>query len=145
MAVDLNGYDLSCNGITVGTRGILLGKTGKIENCGNTDMSAGTWTPGTSTFINCGAARTIKLAAGQAFYNLISKVGITTLLSNVIISNVYAHVNPVVLGAYTLTLTDPSKEYVADGRRPMVSRIVGVPIHGAWLTDEWLNYLEGIL
>jgi len=144
MTLDLNGYDLSCNGITVGTRGILLGKTGKIENCGNTDMSAGTFTPGTSTYITSSASCTIKLAAGGTLYNLIAKTSVIILGANMTITKLYAHINPMVKGAYTLTLTDPTKEYTGM-RRPIRKPIQKLNIGQTCAQCGWMQDLGGLL
>ena len=120
--IDLNGFNLSCNGLTVGTRGILLGKTGTINNSGNLDTSAGTFTAGTSTYITSSASSTLKLAAGGTIYNLIAKTSVITLGANATITKLYAHINPMVKGAYTLTLTDPTKEYTG------MMRPIGLPL-----------------
>ena len=144
MTLDLNGYNLSCNGITVGTRGILLGKTGKIDNSGNLDSSAGTWTPGTSTYITSSASCTIKLAAGGTLYNLIAKTSVIILGANMTITKLYAHINPVIKGAYTLTLTDPTKEYTGM-RRPIRKPIQKLNIGQTCAQCGWMQDLGALL
>ena len=142
--IDLNGYNLSCNGLTVGTRGILLGRTGVINNSGNLDTSAGTFTPGTSTYITSSASSTLKLAAGGTIYNLIAKTSVITLGANATITKLYAHINPMVKGAYTLTLTDPTKEYTGM-RRPIRLPLKKLGIGQVCAQCGWMRNLGALL
>jgi hypothetical protein len=139
---DLAGHSLTCTSLTVGTRGILLGGEGVITIDGGAfDSSAGTLTEETSTFI-FNRNSTVKLAAGQKFYNVIGKAGVRTLLSNVTISNLYAHVNPAILGAFALTLTDPAKEYTGL-KRPFIKKRIDIGPVG--LTDSWMQDLGALI
>ena len=168
-SLDLNGKSLSASGlITVSTRGIISssvpGATIKalggvtvaangsldatnikqIENSGNFDSSAGTFTPGTSTYITSSASCTIKLAAGGTIYNLIAKTSVIILGANMTITKLYAHINPMVKGAYTLTLTDPTKEYTGM-RRPIIKPIQKLNIGQTRAQCGWMQDLGALL
>jgi lysophospholipase L1-like esterase len=102
--LDPAGKNLTFIGkVTVGTRGVLLGGEGVHHFSGDFDSSAGTWTPETSQCIFTRNA-TIKLAAEQTFYDLIIVPStVTTLASDVTVSNVYGLGGSLVPGAFTLT------------------------------------------
>lgn len=144
LTLDLNGYNVNANGITVLVRGVLLGKTGTINNSGNLDSSAGTFTPATSTYVQSSTTATIKLAAGGTLYNLIAKTSVITLGANMTITKLYAHINPMVKGAYTLTLTDPTKEYTGM-RRPIRKPIQKLNIGQTCAQCGWMQDLGALL
>lgn len=116
ITLDLAGRSLTANGITIGTRGIVLGGEGVVRNLGNFDSSAGTWTPETCQYVQA-APGTIKLAAGQSFNDLMVCSGGASLASNVTVNGIYAHAGAVNQGAFALTY-DATQEY-AGLRRPL--------------------------
>jgi len=71
-ALDLStsNHAFSCAGLTIGTRGILLGRGSRITDSGAWDSSAGTFTPGTSSVHLTGTTKTVKTAPGSSFWNL---------------------------------------------------------------------------
>lgn len=106
--LDLAGRSLQCNGITIGTRGIVLGGEGVIRNYGSFDSSAGTWTPETCQYIQMGNG-TVKLAAAQTFYDYLNAPGVTeTLASNVTVSHEYGNGGIVIPGAFSVTASGTS-------------------------------------
>jgi hypothetical protein len=121
LTLDLAGHSLTARGITIGTRGVLLGGEGVIRNYGNFDSSAGTWTPETCQYVQA-AAGSIKTAAGHSFNDLIveSKAAGSSLLSNVTVNGIYAHVPELATGAFTLTKNGP--EYT--GRRRPLRKLI---------------------
>jgi hypothetical protein len=82
MTLDLTGsnYALSATDITIGTRGILLGRASQITCSSNWDSSAGVFTYGTSNLIMAGPSKTLKMILGQSLYDL-NVTGTVTLLS----------------------------------------------------------------
>lgn len=140
MTLDLAGYNLTARGITVGTRGVLLGGEGVIRNYGNFDSSAGTWTPESCQYVQAGSG-TIKMAAGHSFNDLIveSKAAGSSLLSNVTVNGIYAHVPELATGAFTLTKNGP--EYT--GRRRPLRKLIKKKMVWESLADkELLEDLE---
>jgi hypothetical protein len=126
--LDLAGKNLTATAVTVGTRGVILGGEGVHHLGGNFDSSAGTWTPETCQVVFTKAA-TVTLAAGQSFYDLIGYAYPITLGANAAVSNIFAHVGPIVPGAFALTMTDPAKEYTGM-RRPILRNLrtpIGLP------------------
>ena len=145
MTLNLAGYSLSATTITASTRGIisssvagakLIAGTGGItvaangtldrtnisyiESRGNVDLSAGTSVMGKERWVikpNVSGI-SLNLGAGQKFYDLLIETVKATLLSNVTVNRIFAHVNPLVKGAYTLTLDAPAQEYTGI-RRPL--------------------------
>lgn len=136
MALDLNGHSLQASGlITASTRGIISSsvagakiKSGnitvsangtldntnisQIDSDGTIDTSAGTLTTGTERWVLAGNGKTIKLAAGQKFYDLITRGHSNySLLSNITVDNEYVSCSPIRSGAYAITLTDATKWY----------------------------------
>ena len=96
------------------------------------DTSLGTFTPGScDVVLKSTAAPTIKMAAGQSVAALYADAPVK-LLSNLVVSGIFAHVNPVDQGAYSVTLTDPTKEYTGL-RRPTVETMRTAA--GVGLTD----------
>ncbi|MFA5313217.1 MAG: hypothetical protein WC375_07895, partial [Methanomassiliicoccales archaeon] len=142
IALDLAGYSLACTSLTVGTRGVLLGGEGVITVVGAFDSSAGTFTEETSTVVMNGDS-TIKLGAGQKFYNLVCS-GARKILSDVTIDNLYAHINPMDLGGFALTLTKPEEEYTGL-RRPVVKATTKLDIGPVGLADGWLQDLGAVI
>ena len=142
MTLDLSAsgnYPLTAYGaITVGTRGILLGRGSLIKCFESFDPHAGTWTPGTSQLVMTGTG-TITLAANQTIYDLIDR-GVITLGANATVSNMYAHVGAMKKGAYTLTLTNPTQEYTGL-RRPLRRKLskTFIPNRGARALLEHLE------
>lgn len=111
--LDISGYSLTCAPLTVGVRGILLGGEGAITvNGGAFNSSAGTFTEETCTTIFTGAS-TVKLAAGQKFYNLITRARAwVTMLSDMTVENELVRcADNIMPGAYAITMTDPGKLY----------------------------------
>ena len=128
MTLNLAGYSLSATTITASTRGMhlisvagakLIAGTGGItvaangtldrtnisyiESRGNVDLSAGTSVMGKERWVikpNVSGI-SLKLGAGQKFYDLLIETVKATLLSNVTVNRIFAHVNPLVKGAYT--------------------------------------------
>jgi len=129
MTLDSDGHSANISGaVTIGTRGVLLGGEGVHHFAGDFDSSAGTWTPETCQVIFTKAA-TVTLAAGQSFYDLISYAYPITLGADLVVSNIFAHVGPVIPGAFALTMTDPTKEYTGM-RRPILRNLrtpIGLP------------------
>jgi len=137
VTLNVNGKSLSATSITASTRGIISSSvagakidagTGgitasangtitatnisEIKSQGNIDVSAGTWTPGTGPVIIHGTVtpKTVKTGAGQTFYDLICERPIK-LLSNISVTHIFAHTDPVDLNSYAVTMTDPYLEY----------------------------------
>jgi hypothetical protein len=167
--LNLNGNKLTCQALTIAALAIVsssipggsikatditVAATGSLDRTnikyiqadGNVDLSAGTSTEGTETWIFGGAAKTVKLAAGQKLYNVICKASAAGLAwaSNVTIDNVFAHVNPVGKGAYTLTLTDPTKEYTGM-RRPIRLPLKKLDIGQVCAQCGWMRNLGALL
>lgn len=144
--LDTNGHSLAYNTLTVGTRGALANSsaTKSVVRGRSFDSSAGTFTP-TNILMVLEGVGTLKLAAGGAVESLIAKgSAMTTLASNVTISNLYAHINPFALGGFTLTQTHPENEYTGL-RRPMVKRLRKLDIGPVGLTDGWLQDLGALV
>ena len=102
ITLNLNGHTLTANGIVVGTRGAIVG-SGIIVNHGDLDASAGTLDI-TGQYVQAGPG-TIKLGAGQAFYDLTVNEGVTaTLGSDVEVTHYAILYGSVVRGDYRLIL-----------------------------------------
>jgi hypothetical protein len=134
---NLNGHQLISTGLTSGAKGIIsssvpgatvnaasvMASAGaidatnikRIRSPGNVDLSGG-WTPGACVVELNGAAQTLKLPAASSVAALVAS-GAVKLLSDVAVSGILAHVNPIDKGGFALTLTDPTKEYTGL-RRP---------------------------
>jgi hypothetical protein len=139
LTFDVAGKSISTSGgITAGTRGIVLSsvagakvKVGTggitvaangqldetnievIENGGNTDLSAGTHIQGTTKWILTGFGKTLKLAAAQKLYDLITTAeAYITLAANATVSNeIVKAADNIALGGFTLTHESPDKFY----------------------------------
>jgi len=84
MTLDLtpSNYALSATDITLGTRGILMGRDSAITSSGNVDFSAGAFYGNTSKLIMTGTGKTIKTAnTNGAPYDLTISGTVTTLSS----------------------------------------------------------------
>jgi len=103
-----SNYALSCAGLTVGARGILLGRGSQITDSGAWDSSAGTFTAGTSSVHLTGATKTVKTAnTNGAFYDL-SVEGTYTTASSVNVTHaldVHAAASLTVGAGKTVTTT----------------------------------------
>jgi hypothetical protein len=101
VTLDLNGYSLSADGITVGTRGAIVGD-GTIINGGDFDASAGVFGV-TGQYVQADDG-TITLGAGQSFTDLTVNEGVTaTLGSDVTVSGATRIYGTLVTNGYTLT------------------------------------------
>ena len=139
------GATLQANGITVAATGTIdATNISQITNSGNLDTSAGTFTPGTSLYVQSSMSATINLAAGGTIYNFIAKSSVITLLANATISKLFAHSNLVIKGAYTLTLTDPTKEYTGM-RRPIRLPLKKLDIGQVCAQCGWMRNLGALL
>ncbi|MDW5563221.1 MAG: polysaccharide deacetylase family protein [Methanomassiliicoccus sp.] len=91
--LDVNDKDISCTGVSVTVRAVMMGGTGTITDSGNWDTSAGTWTPESSKLIFTGTSATVKTAAAQTFYDLTVAAGASvTLQSDVVVTHAF-HLN----------------------------------------------------
>lgn len=143
ITLDLNGHSLTASSITVDTRGILQCGEGTITT-GALDSSAGTITEETATWI-FERGSTIKVAAAQKLYNVIAKgSSALKLLSNLGISELFAHPAEIDRNGFTLTLDQPDKEY-AGLRRPIIVPVKKLDIGEVGLLDSWLRDLGGLL
>lgn len=141
--LDLNGHKLAASSITVGPQGILQCGEGTITT-GALDSSAGTITEETATWI-FERGSTIKVAAAQKLYNVIAKgSSALKLLSNLGISELFAHPAEIDRNGFTLTLDQPDKEY-AGLRRPIIVPVKKLDIGKVGLLDGWLRDLGGLL
>lgn len=142
--LDLNGHSLTATTITVGTRGILANSaaTDSVISCNSLDSSAGTFTPDRTVLVMEDAS-TLKLAAGGTVDNLLSK-SVTTLASDVTVSNVCAHVNPINKGAFALTLTKPNQEYTGM-KRPIIIPVKQLAIGAVTAASRWLRDLGAVI
>jgi len=110
LTLDLSAsnYAFSCAGLTVGTRGILLGRGSQITDSGAWGSSAGTFTAGTSSVHLTGATKTVKTAnTNGAFYDL-SVEGTYTTASSVNVTHaldVHAAASLTVGAGKTVTTT----------------------------------------
>jgi hypothetical protein len=122
MTLDTAGFALQHRGLTVGTRGNILFRASKVTGYGNLDTSAGAADFGTSQYVQA-APGTIKTAANQPFNDLILRAGAagSSLLSNVTVNGIYAHVPELAVGAFTLTKN--GAEYTGK-RRPIKKQLV---------------------
>jgi hypothetical protein len=141
--LNLNGHRLDCTSFTVGTRGIADISNSTLK-CNVLDTSAGALTVNAnSKVIMNGAASSIKLAAGHKLQDLICEASAASLklLANLTVDGIFAHVNPIDLNGFALTLTRPEEEYTGL-RRPTVK--ARCPATGLGIADQWLADLEGI-
>lgn len=136
MTLDLNGHSLSSTLLTAGMRGIVSSSVAGarikangivvaaggqldetnieiIENSGNTDLSAGTHVQGTTKWILTGFGKTLKLAAAQKLYDLITTAeAYITLAANATVSNeIVKAADNIALGGFVLTHESPDKFY----------------------------------
>ncbi len=133
MTLDLStsNYSLSATDITIGTRGILLGRASSITCSGSWDSSAGSFVQGTSTLHLTGSGKTLKRATGQAFYWLSVDAGANyTMLSN-ITTNYYFQGGALVKNGYSLYINHD---------RPPVFTTTSPPL----LTNESDSYIYPI-
>jgi hypothetical protein len=116
--LDFAGRSANVTGaVTSGTRGNILWGEGVHHLGGNLDTSAGASDFETSQLIFTNGG-TIKTAASQPFYDLITYAKAVTLASNIDVSNIFAHVGPIIPGAFAVTMTDPQLEFTGM-RRPI--------------------------
>ena len=80
---------------------------------------------------------------GQLGTFVIAK-GTMQLLSNITISNLYAHINPLIQGAFTLTKTKPENEYTSI-RRPFIRTIKKLDIGAVGLAEAWLEDVGAVI
>lgn len=111
-----------------------------VECNGSCDTSAGMFTQATGAIALRGVG-TLKLAAGQKLYDLVGD-GLVTLGSNVTVDRTFAHANPVIKGAYALTLTDPTKE-MTGLRMPLRKAKRRYPLNSR--SAPWMDDILGVL
>jgi len=112
ITLDLAGFNLNAKGITVRTRGVLLGGEGVIRNYGNLDTSAGATNFETSQIIFTKSS-TLKTGADQPLYDmLIAPDVVVTLGSNVTVSHTYGNGGTLIPGAFALTASGSSYDKV---------------------------------
>lgn len=104
--LDLNGHHLSANGITIGTRGILLAGNGTVTNHGDLDASLGQFIARTSQYVQAGPG-TVKLGLGQSLYDVDATAYPLTLASDVVIAHAYTYAGDALLNGFALTLLRP--------------------------------------
>jgi hypothetical protein len=126
MTLDFAGRNSYIQGnVTSGTRGNILWGEGVHHLAGNLDTSAGATNFETSQIVMTNGG-TIKTAAAQPLYDLITYAKVITLESDITISNIFAHVGPVNLNGHTITMTDPQKEYT--GMKRPIRRALTSPV-----------------
>jgi len=89
MTLDLSASNHALNAIdiTIGARGILNGRASQIDDSGNWDSYAGTFTEGLSTAIMTGTTKTIKTANTNAEFNNLQISGTIATLSSLNVTN----------------------------------------------------------
>lgn len=122
----LNGHTITSTAIDIKIRGILTGSgiinasvvvesggslamTDGIIRAPSFDSSAGSLSLGTTVYEQDGSG-TVKLGAGQSFYDVEAPVEPLDLASNITITRNYVHARTEVLNGFDLILTDPNKE-----------------------------------
>ncbi len=122
--LDTNNKSLRARGITIGTRGMLDRRGGLLIDDADWDSSAGALDDASagSQVIMTKPGATIKLGAGQKFYDLVCE-GPVKLLSDITVDNIFAHAGEVDLNGFTITKTRPDLEY-SGLRLPLVKKLV---------------------
>ncbi|KKN46860.1 hypothetical protein LCGC14_0668720 [marine sediment metagenome] len=70
VTLDTNGQALTCADLTLIANSTITGGASTITASGDVDLSAGTFTEGTSTMAMTGTSKTLTLASNQEVYNL---------------------------------------------------------------------------
>jgi hypothetical protein len=117
--LDLNGHSLTANGITVGTRGAIVGN-GTIINAGDLDASAGSFSF-TGQYIQAGNGK-VTLAQGQKLNDLTVYAPVRlTLGSDLTVQGELIGIKNIVLNGYRLYFNSvthlgeyPSEFYVSE-------------------------------
>jgi len=134
---DLNGHSLTVEGVTVRTRGAIVGD-GTIINAGDIDVSAGSFSF-TGQYVQVGDG-TIKLAEGQKFNELLC-IAPTKLASDIIVDDILAYIHPIDKGAFNIT-NDRTKEYTGPRRpfmMPLKRRRLSNPSYHSLMEFIWYD------
>ena len=138
ITVDLssNNYNLSTTDITIGTRGILNGRTSIIECSGDWDSSAGTFTQGTSTVLLTGASKTLAMNAADSFFNVTIAEGASYTMDTDTTVRLRATITGELLG--TGDFLEPLPEFTS---RPIINAYRG-EIYEYVITQTYWDDLE---